>query len=280
MLPKLVLLRKMPTNLLAQRCHRSTSNLQWRLRQALDPILAKPPALAFPDGALVLVIDGVWSVFHGRCWVLYNMALKPVSSNRAWFLDPIVRPGRESVNNWEAALNTIPLEFAGRIKALVSDGVAGIALLAQRHGWPLQLCHRHLLAALSERLGRWQRQRATQQPGRGLRMAIFETLLTADEGRATTLCQQVLQLSQHPNCTVSLRRTARFFVRHQQAYRAYLLHPELRLPSTTGALESMNRLLRQAIGTANNPEALLRRATAFLRLRKIITCNACPHQQK
>jgi len=275
-----VLLRKVPTSLLAQRCHRSTANLQWRLRQAFGPILAKPPALVIPDSDLVLVIDGVWSVFHGRCWVLYNMALKSVTLSEARFLDPIIRPGHESVSNWEEALRTIPPEVSGRVKALVSDGLPGIALLAQRHGWFLQLCHRHLLAALMGRLGRRQRQRAIQQPGRGIRGAILETLVTVDDGRAAALCQEVLLLSRHPNCTVGMRRTARFFVQHQQAYRTYLLHPELRLPSTTCALESMNRLLRQAISTANNPEALLRRATAFLRLRKTIVCNACAHQQK
>lgn len=190
-----MLLRKVPTSLLAQRCHRSTANLQWRLRQAFGPILAKPPALVIPDSDLVLVIDGVWSVFHGRCWVLYNMALKSVTLSEARFLDPIIRPGHESVSNWEEALRTIPPEVSGRVKALVSDGLPGIALLAQRHGWFLQLCHRHLLAALMGRLGRRQRQRAIQQPGRGIRGAILETLVTVDDGRAAALCQEVLLLS-------------------------------------------------------------------------------------
>lgn len=279
-LPRLVLLRKMPTGLLAQRYHRSTSNLQWRLRESLKPILAKQSAWLIPEGNLVLVIDGVWSIFHGRCWVLYNMALKPVASNVAWFVDPVLRPGRERVSHWEEALCTIPPETLQRIKAVVSDGLPGVEFLAQRHGWILQLCHRHLSAALTGRLGRRQRQRSIQQPGRGIKAAVHEILATMDDDRAMALCQEVLQLSQHPNCTVGLRRTARFCVLHQHAYRAYLLHPELRLPATTCALESMNRLLRQAISTANTPTSLLRRATAFLRLRKNITCNACRHQQK
>jgi len=152
--------------------------------------------------------------------------------------------------------------------------------VAQRHGWLLQLCHRHLLASLEIRLGRRRRQRAVQQPGRGIRWAILKTLTTVDNEQAAELCQEVLHLSQHPNCTARLRRTARFFVRHQLAYRAYLLRPELQLPATTCALESMNRLLRQAISTANNPDSLLLRATTFLRLRQTIICNACRHQQK
>jgi hypothetical protein len=275
----LVLLQKVPTSLLAQRHHRSTSNLQWRLREALASLLAKPPAPAIPDGDLVLVVDGIWSVFRGRHWVLYNMALKPVASDVAWFLDPLLRPDRESTIKWDEALRTIPPELFGRVRALVSDGITGISLLAQRHGWLLQLCHRHLLAVLEIKLGRRRWQRAVQQPGRGIRGAIREALVTADDVRAAELCQEVLRLSQHPNCTAGLRSTARSFVQHQLAYRAYLLRPELRLPATTCALESMNRLLRQAISTANSPDALLHRATAFLRLRKTIVCRARTHQQ-
>lgn len=242
--------------------------------------MAEPPVLALPAGGLALLIDGLWSVLRGRCWVLYTMAVKPVSSNSAWFLVPHLRAGRESVHGWDEALSMIPQGITGRIRALVSDGIPGIDILAQNHGWLLQLCHRHLLSSLENRLGHRRRQRAMQQPGRGIRAAVLEILQTGDDERVAALCLETTRLCAHPNCTVKLRYAARYFLRHQQQYRTYLLHPELRLPTTTCALESMHSLLRKAISTVNDPASLFLRAKTFLRLRTTITCNGGIHQQK
>jgi len=233
-----------------------------------------------PGGGLILLIDGLWSVLRGKCWVLYNMALKPVSSNTAWFLAPHLRSGRESVHGWKEALGTVPVELAERVCALVSDGLPGIDGLAQARGWPLQLCHRHLISALDHKLGHRRRQRTIQKPGRDIRTAVLELLETNNEGRVAIMCQEIVSLCGHPNCTVSLRYTARYFVRHQREYRTYLLYPEFHLPTTTSAVESMHSLLRKAISTVNDPRSLLLRADAYLRLRPTITCNGTDHQQK
>ena len=270
----------MPVQAIASRRRRSPATVRRYLRQDFRRILIEPPASLVPAGALVLLIDGLWSVLRGKCWVLYNLALKPVSSNTAWFLPPYLRVGRENVHGWKEAIGTIPQEYAERVKALVSDGIPGIDLLARADSWLLQRCHRHLLAALDYKLGHPRRQRTVQQPGRGIRAAIRESLITRDDGRVAALCDEIMRLSGHPNCTLKLRYTAHHFVRHQQAYRTYLLHPELMLPTTTSAVESMHNLLRQAISTANNPQATLLRAQAYLRLRPTVTCNRGILQQK
>lgn len=87
-------------------------------------------------------------------------------------------------------------------------------------------------------------------------------------------------MSRHPNCTLGLRYTAQYFVRQFQYYRTYLHYPELALPTTTSAVESMHRQLRQTISTVNDPASMKLRVTAYLRLRQTITCNPAILQQK
>jgi hypothetical protein len=274
-----VLMDRESVKVMARRNHRSAATVRRHIRQAFRTVVTGPMSLSLPDGELVLVMDGLWAVLRGRRWVLYNMALKPAGSNTAWFLAPHLRAGHEGVRGWEEALETIPVELGKRIRAVVSDGIPGIAGLLQRHGWLSQLCHRHLLSALDIRLGPPRRQRVRQQPGRGIRTAILELLACGDDGRATALCDELLWLCSHPNCTAGLRSTVRNLVKHQQAYRTYLRYPELTLPITTNAVESMHGLLRKGISTANSPETLLLRAQTYLRLRQKITCNGAHFQQ-
>jgi hypothetical protein len=243
-------------------------------------MVAVPNEPALPDGDLVMLIDGIWSILRRRRWVLYNQMLKPASTNRAWFLDPYLCCGHERVSGWEAAFATIPAALAARIKAVVSDGIPGIERLVGSRGWLLQLCHRHLLKSLERRLGHPRRQRAIQQPGRGILAAVQTALVTADDAHAVGLCDEVLRLSRHPNCTLGLRYTAQYFVRHFQYYRTYLHYPELALPTTTSAVESMHHQLRQAISTVNDPTSMQLRVTAYLRLRQTITWNPATFQQK
>ena len=243
-------------------------------------MVAAPFELIIPNGDLVLLVDGIWSILRGQRWVLYNQMLKPAPANRAWFLDPYLRSGHERVSGWEAAFATIPATLIARIKAVVSDGIPGIERLVGSQGWLLQLCHHHLLKSLERRLGHPRRQRAIQLPGRGILAAVQEALVTPDDARAVELRDEVLKLSRHPNCTLGLRYTAQYFVKHFQHYRTYLHYPELALPTTTSAVESMHRQLRQAIGTVNDPTSMQLRVTAYLRLRQTITCNPTILQQK
>lgn len=278
-LPTAVLLERTPVRLLARRCQRSAATIRRRLTQALERLAAVQTTPVVPAGDLVLLIDGLWSRLRGKRWVLYNMALKPVISNTAWFLRPHLRAGHEGMHGWEEALATIPPDLIGRIRALVSDGLLGSDILAQTHGWPLQLCHRHLTRSLNIQLGHPRRQRTSQRPGRDLRAAILEALVTRDDQRLLTTSREIADLCEHPNCTRGLRAVAGHFLRCQRHYRTYLLYPELDLPTTTCAVESMHSQLRIVISTVNDPVSMLRRAATYLQLRPTITCNSTIHQQ-
>jgi hypothetical protein len=59
-------------------------------------------------------------------------------------------------------------------------------------------------------------------------------------------------------------------------YRSYLAYPNLGLPLTTNAIESMCRFAREMLRSSragSSPKLLLLWTTALIRLRPTITCN-------
>jgi len=206
-------------------------------------------------------------------WVMYVMAVKPVKSHRAFFLDPVLLPGKECYERWRVALATISPKTKKRVKAFVSDGFRGSKLIAKEHGWIHQRCHFHLLMALIRRHGK----RSYRTKGAGVReklLGVVRALLTTPD--SVTLKRQTLKarrLISHPLCPPWIRIQTVEFLRTLDDFRAYLIHPELNLPTTNNSIESSGRIIRKATSTARTPQSVLLRATAFLRLRKSITCN-------
>jgi len=278
-LPQLILLEKHSARQLTARYGSSSATLRYHVRKQMTAIVQRPVSLTLPDGDLVLLVDGLWSTFQDKYWVLYNMAIKPVNENLAYFLDPVQRCGRENARGWEAALSTLSWDLKERIRALISDGLPGFEAIARRHWWHNQFCHWHLLTSLESKLGRRRRVLGSRWLRERIYVLVREALVTTDEERLRLLTEQLKQLTGRWDCTRPLRWTVSEFLSRANYYRAYLRYPELRLPTTTGAIESMHGLLREAIGSVNNPEAVLLRATAFLRLRRSITCNGSVLQQ-
>ena len=251
----------------------SQSGFSKRLSKAIrsDPKLKA--RLRFPSSPYALLGDGLYFKFKRMDWVMYVMAVKPVKSHRAFFLDPVLLQGKECYERWRVALVTIPPGTKKRVKAFVSDGFRGSKLIAKEHGWVHQRCHFHLLMALIRRHGR----RSYRVKGAGNRerlLGVVRILLTTTE--ATMKRKQILKaqrLLSHPLCPPWIRKQTIEFLRTLDDFRAYLLYPSLNLPATTNAVESTGKLIRKATSTARTPESVLLHATAFLRLRKSITCN-------
>lgn len=118
---------------------------------------------------MVLVLDGLYFRFRGKDWVLYLMAVKPCRQNRALFLDPILLAGRENFSGWSQAFATIPANIHKRIRASVSDEIAGIIKLSTSQGWIVQFCHFHLINRLQQCRGR-RNHRLQDRP---LREALY-----------------------------------------------------------------------------------------------------------
>lgn len=278
-LPELILLDRHNARQLVPRYRCSAATLRYRARERMSVITERPGQLRIPEGDLVLMVDGLWCTFQGRYWVLYDMAVKPVTEDVAYLLDPIQRCGRENARGWSAAISTIPREIKERIRALISDGLPGFETIGQQQGWVNQFCHWHLISSLESKLGRHRRQLGSRWLRERIYAAVCDALVTTDEHQLGLLEEQLKQLIGRWDCTRRLRWTVSQFLRLKDSFRAYLRYPDLRLPTTTGSLESLHNLLRVAIGTVNNPESALLRATTCIRLRRTITCNGPILQQ-
>ena len=270
-LPEKLLVKYARITAWAEARHLAVSTVSERLSGSLIRLLKQKKRL--PRGPYALLGDGLYFKFKRMDWVMYVMAVKPVKSHRAFFLDPILLQGKESYERWRMALATIPPETEKRVKAFVSDGFRGSKLITREHGWIHQRCHFHLLMALIRRHGR----RSYRVKGAGIRerlLSVVRILLTTADvmtKRKQTLKAQ--RLLSHPLCPPWIRIQTVEFLRTLDDFRAYLTHPELNLPTTNNSIESSGKIIRKATSTARTPQSVLLRATAFLRLKKSITCN-------
>jgi len=255
----------------AEAHHLATSTVSERLNRSLVRLLKQTKQL--PRGSCALLGDGLYFKFKRMDWVMYIMAVKPIKSHRAFFIDPVLLQGKECYERWHTALASIPPETKKHIKAFVSDGFRGSKLIAKEYGWIHQRCHFHLLMALIRRHGR----RSYRIKGAGIRerlLGVVRVLLTTTD--TSLLHQQTLKtrrLLLHPLCPPWIRKQTIEFLRTLNDFRAYLNHLPLNLPTTTNSIESTGKLIRKATSTARTSQSVLLRATAFLRLRKSITCN-------
>jgi hypothetical protein len=271
-----VLLEGRTLKTLTPRYGLTQQGLSWRFRRTLRQFVSRSRRLRLPRGPLVLVLDGLYFRFQGKDWVLYVMAVKPCHRNRAVFLDPVLWPGRENMQGWSQAFTTIPASIHRRIRASVSDEIAGIIRLGKSRDWIVQLCHFHLISRLQNCRGRRNRKLA----GRSLREALYQLTRKAldlpDGPRLQTVLKKLRRLVRKATALRVIRMIVREFLRRIDHFRAYRKYPKLNLPTTTGSVEAMNRRIRDLMRqtrSIKSPQALNLWATALIRTRPIVMCN-------
>lgn len=255
----------------------SLAALRQRFRKALIWITQQSREYTF-ENKLILIADGLWFCFRKQDWVLYLMAIKPVDDSRATLIDPVLLAGKESYENWNYAISTIPTEVRSQIRAFVSDNFRGAKRLANHYQWIHQLCHFHLIAQLQIRRGR----RKSIIAGRSIREKIYlnirEALETSDKQYLKVLKTRLKRLVRSPKCPGKMRLITNEFLRSIDWYRTYLLYPKLNLPTTTNTIEATGKIIRQVSRTINSPKALQVWAIAIIRLRDTATCNGRNNQ--
>ncbi len=249
---------------------------RYRFRQALRRWVSRPSPQHIPPGPLVLLVDGLWFEFEGIPWVLYLIALKPCRGHQATFLDPLLLPGREGASRWQQAVDAIPVHAKKRTRAVVADNLPGIEKIARHHEWILQLCHFHLLLKLQAP----RRRVRYSLRGGSVREDIYQSMrnaLSLPPGKRLSQTIEHLQRLSRGDCgTARIKTVLCQFLVDLPFYRSYLAHPNLGLPLTTNAVESMCRLVREMLRSSragSNPKSLLLWTTALIRLRPTIICN-------
>lgn len=258
------------------------ANFHHRFRQVLRRFVERPNSQRLPSGPLILLADGIFFYFQKRPWVLYLMALKSCSGKTAVFLDPVLLAERESAVRWMQVFETIPYKTKARIRALVVDNLNGMKKIAKHHGWILQLCHFHLILKFQVQ----HRRQRHALIGGAMREEIYrlmcQILEVPDGPLLNASIARLTQLAKNPCITYRIQATVRDFLKSINYYRAYRIHPQLNLPSTTNTIESMNSIIRDLLRrnhSASNPQSLLRWAIALIRLRKKLNCNGKHYQQ-
>lgn len=261
---------------LAQRSSLALPTFRYRFRQALRQFVRRPYPHRIPHGPLVLIADGLWFYFRDKPWILYLTALKSCSGKTALFLDPVLLPGREGMTKWKKVAAGLPSKIRTRIQAMVVDNLPGMKPLATRYDWLLQLCHFHLILKLQTQRGR--QRRALR--GGSIRETIYQLIRQALEAPPGPPLQRTVQRLRHFEQTFCgtqrIHGAVYEFLNSLDYYRTYRNHPELHLPVTTNAAESMGSILRNLLRRnrcASSPKALHLWATALIRMRPEVACN-------
>jgi hypothetical protein len=224
----------------------------------------------YPAGWLIIIADAIWFTFKKKRWTLYAIAIRSVVGGKAHYLDPILLPGRETGAGWKKMFDTIAPEIDNRILALVSDGFRGLHQIAKERKWIQQLCHFHLLQQLQVQLGSWKKL-----PDQPIRKEIYQSVcqLLKTINHESEYALELYELINSPKCPHRYFMICNEMLRRLDNFRAYINHPELHLPHTTGCLESTNNIIRDRCKYLRTTQSLKLRATALLRARQTVTCN-------
>ena len=271
LLKKIFVERQRLKQIASVRLHRiSSSGASRRLKRAMGRKEEKAIARGFNAPSYILLIDALWYRFGDQRYTLYLRALRRMNGHTARFLPPLLLSGKESLTGWQATIDDINPNLRSRIYAVVSDGWRGIERLARENDWILQRCHFHLISQLQVNRGRWKRL-----PDQSMREEIYQIArkLLVTKMRVRWYKERLTLLIRHPDCHKRLKAIVHDYLRRLRYFRSYLNHPELNLPYTTNAMESMNKQVRQICRPLRTPASLLRWATHFLKFNQEIVCN-------
>jgi hypothetical protein len=255
--------------------HVSAKSFSKRHAQTLVSLCDKPWSHSIPEGELILVMDAIWFTLNEKPFTVYLMGFRNVNKDTLHFLPPILRPGHESQKQWRENIGEIPTDVRHRVCALVSDSFSGSGSIAKKEGWIYQRCQAHLLIRLSTLCGD-NKLAVSWRDGRQEIKRLMHALMNArDENKVSQIVEQLFVLSRHLSCPQRLRQIVKRTMRTLREYRACYLHPNLRLPATTNAVENTNGRIRSVLNRARGcrtPESLIQWITAFLWFHPTVTC--------
>ncbi len=253
----------------------SGDTLKRTLRASRDVFLARtpwptlptrPPLIAVAD-AMIQRLEGTWYTFY---FILIRRA-----GERAAFVAPLsVRSGAEGYEGWRAAFARLSPRTLAAIRALVCDGRVGLVAYARQRAWHVQRCHVHLLARL-HKFRTWHRASPYYEEGQRL-SALVHSLLVDPHETAVAEALPLLNAAAHATRSRAVRSILSGFARNYPDYRTYLMHPELVLPRTSNAVESVIASVRALLYRARGfrtLRSLTQWIETFLKSKKHVACN-------
>jgi len=225
----------------------------------------------FPDH-YILLADGAGYTIKDEEWTLYVFLLKPIHCSCAHVLEPIMIKGKESFSNWQKALDSIPEHIRKQVIAFVSDNFRASWNITAHYQWIHQLCHFHLIKELRRRRG-GRKKLSDRSVRESIYHTVRKTLETNDPEQSAALMKELKSLSQHPQCPYKFKMVISDFFRTRERFMAYLIHPDLNIPKTNNASESLVNLMREKTKRLNSAKAVEQWAKASVRLKQKMICN-------
>lgn len=263
---------------LVQQARRSSTNadvFSKRHAASLAALAERPWPHAIPEGRLILVMDAIWFRQGDGRQTVYLLGLRKTDDDALHFLRPVLRPGHESRKRWREVIDGIPAEAKRRVSAVVSDSFSGAGGIARTHGWVFQRCQAHLLLRLEALCGDYKRAVSWRAGRQELKRLAYALMNARSRAKASKIADAFARLGDHPHCPRILRYIVGDALRHLHEYRACYLHPELRLPATTNAIENTNGRIRSVLNRSRGcrtPASLIRWITGFLWFNPTVAC--------
>ena len=263
-----------------QRAHSSGNTertYQRRVQRSLTLIRTQDLYDQVPlDTNLILLIDGIWTRTEKQRAVIYLAALKPLNESVAYLLPPQVYLGTETAPKWRQVIQSLPEDIQDRIQALVCDGITGMTTYAHKRGWVVQRCQFHFIKSIE----RFKGGKNRFVPEKALRYELYLLMrqaLVVSKKQESTLFQKIKERAEFERCPKWVRKQAEELMRARNEFRAHLNHPELRLPRTTGCMESTCAIVRTRLRQAHGFKTLIslqRWISGLICTKKTVACNS------
>jgi Transposase, Mutator family len=251
------------------------NGLSKRHAKSLASLCEKPWPHTVPLGFLILVMDAVWFSIDRKQYTLYLTGFRAVDDDTLHFLPPILRLGHESQKEWREIIRGIDEEIRDRVRAVVSDSFSGSGNIAKQNKWVYQRCQAHLLIRLSTLCGDNKFTVSWREGRQEIKRLMHALMNVRDPEKVSGIVEQLFILSRDPRCPERLYQIVKRTVRTLHEFRACYLHPELRLPATTNAVENTNGRIRGILNRARGcrtPTSLIQWITGFLWFHPTVTC--------
>lgn len=225
---------------------------------------------------LILLIDGIWARTEKRRVVIYLAAVKPLNEPTAYLLPPHTYLGTETAPKWRQVIQSLPSNIQNRIRALVCDGITGMTSYSHKRGWIVQRCQFHFIKTIERFKGGTNRFVQEKELRRELYLLMRQALVVPQE-QEVAIFHKIKKLAALKRCPKWVRKHAEELIRAQNEFRAHLNHPELRLPRTTGCMESTCAIVRTRLRRARGFKTLSslhRWITGLICTKKTVTCNS------
>lgn len=254
----------------------SKAKLEGRLRKSRDKLLSKKSWPALPnERPLIAIADAAIHFVEGSFYTFYFILIRKNNENYSLVAEPYIRKGSEVADGWYEAFNRLPASTRNAIIALVCDGHGGLTSVAKKQKWILQRYQFHLIARLQSRRSKWKFSRHREE-GQKIYQFVKEILESTDNNKIQHNLAELKKIALAPVSSRELKTTLIGFSKHYHDYRSYIYYPELNLPKTSNAVESLIGGIRNLCHRARGfrtLNSLKKWIHAFLKNKQKFKCN-------